>query len=1073
MRKLYSFIAAIMLVSLSCMAKDDSSLFAKAQALAAPLPELSEAGAALPVADGIISAPLRHVAAATNAANAPVLHGFMSHNSTWNKNVSNYGIYSFPAAADLTFDKEWATHNISSGAWADGMLCGYYVLNYGSVIIQYYAYDGDTGKAVVSKQFNSNNTTSVYSYYALGLAYNYKNATLYGEFMTADGQKIAFSRVDPVTGVPTQVTSVEGDIIYLTMAFDADGRLFAIGDNGVLYNIDLNKGTTKAIGNTGLQPQYYQSATIDQATGKMYWAYMGKDLSSGLYEVNLSTGKATLVSDYAGATVEITGLYSAHKPMGGVPAPIEDLDVTFPTSTDLNGTISFTAPSKCADGSAADSGDLFVNLYIDHVEATDAPQTVAPGAKYTISRVFTEGAHKVEVLLSNARGYSDRARKPFYAGADAPGAVENLAFSLDGRNASLRWDAPSKGAEGGWYDRSALTYTVTRQPDNVKVAEGVTLTTLTDMIPDRMGNYFYQVTTSTSRPGVTAESNRILYGTAFDIPYKETFDTDAPLDLYAFDDVNGDGYFWKWKNGAMVDVKGDAETANDWMFTPPLRLSDKWIYKLSFKANSVNEYYTESFNTGIGTKPTAEGMKLLDYFTVTSGKASTFESIVRVDADGIYRMGIQHASNGMFSDLTVDDVEVIAYVSTAAPAPVEKLFIANDASNSLKGTMSFTTPLKAINGAALTGISKIEVYRDKALIKTINAAATAQDFSFPVDVPQGLHKFSVVCYNEAGRGYDAEISGFGGVDIPKPVTGLRYIWDPENNAKVTLLWDGVEETGEYGHPINPSDVTYNIAQPMFGSMIEMTTGLTECRHEVTVTATEQTLAQRNVIAVTSGGKSKAQPVYFNVGPSYPCVAKESFAKGATKHTTWSITNLAGKAQWIMSNSTGTLAAQDNDNGLAMCITGTPSSKGRLVTPALDFSGADNYYLHMWVYHSTSEDPATTVSVEFTTDACNYTPLGSPIAINDSSNGWKEHHIALSPIARSKRVMLGIVGNLATANSFTAIDNLAIDTEAGIEGIEADAPAAGETRIYNLQGIRLDRADAPGIYIINGRKTVIR
>lgn len=717
------------------------------------------------------------------------------------------------------------------------MLCGYYVLNYGSVIIQYYAYDGDTGKAVVSKQFNSSNTTSVYSYYALGLAYNYKNATLYGEFMTADGQKIA--------------------------------------------------------------------------------------------------------------------------------------------------------------------------------------------------------------------------------------------FSLDGRNASLRWDAPSKGAEGGWYDRSALTYTVTRQPDNVKVAEGVTLTTLTDEIPDRMGNYFYQVTTNTSRPGVTAESNRILYGTAFDIPYKETFDTDAPLDLYAFDDVNGDGYFWKWKNGAMVDVKGDAETANDWMFTPPLRLSDKWIYKLSFKANSVNEYYTESFNTGIGTKPTAEGMKLLDYFTVTSGKASTFESIVRVDADGIYRMGIQHASNGMFSNLTVDDVEVIAYVSTAAPAPVEKLFIANDASNSLKGTMSFTTPLKAINGAALTGISKIEVYRDKALIKTINEAAPAQDFSFPVDVPQGLHKFSVVCYNEAGRGYDAEISGFGGVDIPKPVTGLRYIWDPENNTKVTLLWDGVEETGEYGHPINPSDVTYNIAQPMFGSMIEMTTGLTECRHEVTVTATEQTLAQRNVIAVTSGGKSKAQPVYFNVGPSYPCVAKESFAKGATKHTTWSITNLAGKAQWIMSNSTANLTAQDNDNGLAMCIAGASSSKGRLVTPALDFSGADSYYLHLWVFHSTSEDPATTISVEYTTDACNYKALGTPIAINDGSNGWKEHHIALSPLARSKRAMLGIVADLATADSFAAIDNLAIDTEAGIDGIEADAPEAGETRIYNLQGIRLDRADAPGIYIINGRKTVIR
>lgn len=247
MRKLYSFIAAIMLVSLSCMAKGDSSLFAKAQALAAPLPEMSAAAPETAVVDGFISAPLRNVTAAASVT-TPVLHGFLSHNSTWNKNVSNYGIYSFPAAADLTFNKEWSTRNISSGAWADGLLCGYYVINYGgAIVISYYAYDGDTGKAVTSKSFNTSNTTSVYSYYALGLAYNYKNATLYGEFMTADGQKIAFSRVDPVTGVPTQVTSVEGDIIYLTMAFDAEGRLFAIGDNGVLYNIDLNKGTTKAM----------------------------------------------------------------------------------------------------------------------------------------------------------------------------------------------------------------------------------------------------------------------------------------------------------------------------------------------------------------------------------------------------------------------------------------------------------------------------------------------------------------------------------------------------------------------------------------------------------------------------------------------------------------------------------------------------------------------------------------------------------------------------------------------------------------------------------------------------------
>ena len=44
---------------------------------------------------------------------------------------------------------------------------------------------------------------------------------------------------------------------------------------------------------------------------------------------------------------------------------------------------------------------------------------------------------------------------------------------------------------------------------------------------------------------------------------------------------------------------------------------------------------------------------------------------------------------------------------------------------------------------------------------------------------------------------------------------------------------------------------------------------------------------------------------------------------------------------------------------------------------------------------------------------------------------------------------------------------------GVDGVVADAEEPGETRIYNLQGIRLDRADTPGIYIINGRKVVVK
>ena len=47
----------------------------------------------------------------------------------------------------------------------------------------------------------------------------------------------------------------------------------------------------------------------------------------------------------------------------------------------------------------------------------------------------------------------------------------------------------------------------------------------------------------------------------------------------------------------------------------------------------------------------------------------------------------------------------------------------------------------------------------------------------------------------------------------------------------------------------------------------------------------------------------------------------------------------------------------------------------------------------------------------------------------------------------------------------------ITGDSAVEGIEADKD--GKETIFNLQGVRLDRIPGPGIYIVNGRKTIIR
>jgi|GEM_PF-127005 len=1014
----------------------------------------------------------RNIPAETS--DTPVLYGWTTYNSLWNKNENNYGVYSFPVKPLTTFSLTWPTKNVSSGAWADGKLCGYYVLNYGGAIaIRYYMYDGDNGALVTEQPFNSQNTSSLYSHYALGLAYNYTDATLYGEFLTADQQQVCISSVDPLTGEPTQITALDGDIIYLALAFDDSGRLYGIGDDGILYSISLPDGEVTAIGPTGLTPQYYQSATIDYASGRMFWAYMGSDMSTALYEVDLATGHATLASEYDG-TVEIVGLYSDRTAGGAVPAPVSDLAVTYPADASLEATVSFTAPTLSADGLPLDNTPLKVSLFVDYKKVADAPATVIPGETYSYSCTLANGTHKVEALLSNAAGYADRPRLLTYAGTDIPGQVRNLAFALDGRNATVTWEAPATGANGGWFDNSGLSYNVVRFPDNVQVASALTATSFSEEIPDCLGNYFYEVTPVGTKAGAPAQSNRILYGTAMTIPYKETFDTDAPLDLFAIDDANNDGYYWRWKNGVMVDGRGDAENAADWLITPPVALTGEWIYRLSFKAHAVGTFYTETFNAGIGTGTTGGDFTILGSYSVQGESFATFSANVEIKQPGNYRIGIQHTTAGNITrdELYIDDIEIVPFISTKAPASVENLKVTNLEGNLLKGTMEFTAPVTAIDGTPLTSLSGIEILCDDAVVKNISDAVPGQKYTFDIDIPQGEHTFNVICHNEIGRGHDSLVKAFGGIDVPLPVTNIRYIWNSSDNNKATILWDAPAPNGVHGHAIDPSAITYDILSPMWGTYIPSVTGLKECSAQISVSATSQTLAQRGVQAVTSGGKSEIQMVYINVGPAIALDAVESFKDGAITYPTWSISALVGYAPWAMYNSNpDILEAQDGDNGYAMSkvARGEGPAEGRLISPAFDFSSTQPAWLHVWVHHSTSVNRGTQLIIEYTDNGCDYNPVGAPIAVNDGTNGWKKHHISLDRLSGMKRAMLGFHSVLPDASSYVAFDNMAIDHQAGVENILDNAGDSPCVTAY-AGGISISGADGQpyGIFTPDGK-----
>ena len=128
---------------------------------------------------------------------------------------------------------------------------------------------------------------------ALDLTYNVADGKVYGTF--SDSNAI-FGILDITTGSYSAIGVMR--IPPVALVSDSAGRIYCIGMDGNLYTVDKTTAEMTAVGPTGVAPFSVQSAVIDADSGKCYWAASRGDYSSGLYEVDLSTGNATLIYDF-------------------------------------------------------------------------------------------------------------------------------------------------------------------------------------------------------------------------------------------------------------------------------------------------------------------------------------------------------------------------------------------------------------------------------------------------------------------------------------------------------------------------------------------------------------------------------------------------------------------------------------------------------------------------------------------------------------------------------------------------------------------------------------------------------
>lgn len=989
-------------------------------------------------------------APAAEAASLPDLRGSVVFNDSWTQENQPTGLYKINADGTTTMQIEEV--DASGGAFLhDGIYTATeYMEFWGMLFITATAYDLESGESVAVYGGESPDHICIG-----GETVDPTDGTVYGITYNANMDGLQLSKMSyGETISATAVAPLDGN--WNSIVCDASGQLYGISYEGVtqgedfvvtsssLNKIDKATGAVTLIGETGHAPQYLSSATIDTKTGRMFWTVNPPDETGYLCEVNLATGVATKIVDFA-LDDEIMGLcVVAPAAEEGAPAAVTELAADFPEGA-LSGNVSFKLPTTLFDGSAA-TGTLGYKVLANGEQVADG--TGAAGADVTAPVTVEEaGEYTIVVTASNAVGEGVKAKLTLFIGKGTPKSPE-AALVYEGGKMKLSWPAVTESADGGFIDPAAVTYSVTRIINNesssaLTVASGLTATSFEEEVamPAEITTYHYLVVAeSAGVESAPAKSNSVTLGSIVP-PYVNHFDSADALSGYTIIDGNNDGKVWAYYQGAS-GADGNPGAArmtyntslamDDWMITPPLKLEGGKAYKVSFQARANSDAYPERVEAKWGNAATAAAMTGVIVAPTDLGKNWVeLGAYIMPEADGIYYVGIHGISDKDTYYLYVDDLTVSAPSVTTVPGLATDLAVANDPAGTGKATITFKAPAKTMGGETLAAITKIELSRDGNVIKTFDAPAPGAELSHEDTAENGTHTYSVQAFNADGAGEVASVTAFVGIDKPGAPENVTMV-ETATPGEVTITWDAVT-VDQNGNAINPALVTYLVAEPTttgWASIVDEPVSNTTYTFQA-VPAGEQDMVQYAVFAVTSAGNgSGTQTDMIAVGTPYEGM-EESFPAGNISHVLGTGFANSSNVSWSIFTdaSLNGIASQDGDNGFAGMKASALDESAALFTGKISLEGAVNpgvsYYAYNIVGESGNVDAnEIQIWVKEPNDA-EWTAVGQPAVMNQlgEADGW--YLVTTSLAAYAGKVIQVRFQATVKAMAYTFIDNVKI------------------------------------------------
>lgn len=382
------------------------------------------------------------------------------------------------------------------------------------------------------------------------------------------------------------------------------------------------------------------------------------------------------------------------------------------------------------------------------------------------------------------------------------------------------------------------------------------------------------------------------------IPYSADMTLPATFAEYSVFDANYDGRTWKYDPIFETTLYGYSpeRDADDWLFTPALKLETGKTYRLTVTAASRGLEFPEKFEArlGKGTEPAAYTETVIEPVTIVMNPgdpALRFQSSpITVTEEGAWNIGIHAISAANMSDLIVNHV-LVEEVFPDSPRAVTDLKATADPAGQLKATISFTAPTHDYSGKAITApLTKIEIRRGDKLIRTVpnvgpGKPVTVEDDDS--DIQEGMNQYSVLPYVGEHAGDVAEVNLYIGCDVPVKVTGAK---GEDLGDSVLLEWNAVSNVGKNGGLVYPDLVSYNIYEAVpiesFGIIVDI-----ELHKITSVKGTSAEIAAPDmnkgshkpvhyaVAASTGAGEGPVSYINFLQGLPYTLPYQESFAGG--------------------------------------------------------------------------------------------------------------------------------------------------------------------------------------------------